>query len=451
MSILVPFAIILALVLLNGLFVAAEFAIIGVRPTRITQLAESGNPAARRLLATLQDRAKVDRYIASAQLGITLASLGLGMYGEPAIAHLLEGPLESWFGLEGAPAHTVSFIVGLGLVTYLHVVIGEMIPKSLALQAAERTVLALAGPMAFMQKLFSLPITVLNGIGVWLLRVMGVPPPKEKSRLHTPDELETIISEGVVGGLIAAHDFSVFENIFNLDELRVHHLMTPRVKVDAIPVTIGEAELVQKLGASPYTRFPVYEGTIDHIVGIVHLKEFVIAQLAGTPFELRALMREPVFLPASASAYELLATLEKSRVHMAVVVGEYGGTAGIVTMEDLLEEVVGEVWDEFDVDLQEPVTVLAPGHLLAKGQARVDEVEAFVPLGDFAEGTTSIGGLMLAHVDLPPKRGDTVTAGDVVLRIEDLQGMTVERVTILYPPESQETDTSDLLPDSGDD
>jgi CBS domain containing-hemolysin-like protein len=440
MAILVPFAIILLLVLINGLFVAAEFAIIGVRPTRIAQLAESGNPVARRLLTTLQDRAKVDRYIASAQLGITLASLGLGMYGEPAIAQLLEGPLDDWFGLEGGPAHTVSFIIGLGLVTYLHVVVGEMVPKSLALQSAERTVLALTAPMTLMQKLFSIPITLLNGIGVWLLKVMGVPPPKEKSRLHTPDELEMIISDGVVGGLIEAHDFAVFENIFDLDELRVHQMMTPRVKVDALPISISEQELIDKLGASPYSRFPIYEGSIDHIVGVLHLKDFVAQQLDGTPFDLRALMDEPLFLPASATAYELLSTLEQRRVQFAVVIGEYGGTAGIVTLEDLLEEVVGEVWDEFDIDLQEPVTVIAPGHLLAKGSARLSEVEAFVALGEQAHRANSIGGLMLANVDLPPRRGDTVAFDDVVLRIEDVHGMTVECVAVLYPPEKERPD-----------
>lgn len=440
MAILVPFAIILVLVLVNGLFVAAEFAIIGVRPTRIAQLAESGNPVARRLSTTLQDRAKVDRYIASAQLGITLASLGLGMYGEPAIAHLLEEPLNDWFGLEGGPAHTVSFIIGLGLVTYLHVVVGEMVPKSLALQSAERTVLALATPMSLMQKLFSVPITVLNGIGVWLLKVIGVPPPKKKSRLHTPYELEMIISEGVVGGLIEAHDFAIFENIFDLDELRVHQMMTPRVKIDALPISVSEQELIDKISTSSYSRFPIYEGSIDHIVGVLHLKDFVTQQLDGTSFDLLALMDEPVFLPSLATAYELLSTLEQRRMQFAVVIGEYGGTAGIVTLEDLLEEVVGEVWDEFDIDLQEPVTVIAPGHLLVKGSARLDEVQAFVALGEQAHRANSIGGLMLANVDLPPRRGDTVAFDDVVLRIEDVHGMTVESVAVLYPPERNSPD-----------
>lgn len=446
MDIAVPFLIILILVLLNGMFVAAEFAIIGVRPTRIAQLAQSGNRVARRLANTLEDRAKVDRYIASAQLGITLASLGLGMYGEPAIAHLLEGPLHDWFGLEGSIVHTISFIVGLSLVTYLHVVVGEMVPKSLALQSAERTVLALARPMALMQTVFSIPITILNGIGVRLLQLLGVPPPKEKSRLHTPDELEMIISEGVVGGLVAAHEFSLIANIFDLDELQVHHMMTPRVKVDAIPVTMSEDELADKLGASPYSRFPVYEGTIDHIVGVIHLKDFVTQQLDETPFDLRTMMRAPIYLPVSATAYELLSALEQQHGQFAIVVGEYGGTAGIVTLEDLLEEVVGEVWDEFDVDLQDPVTVIAPGHLLAKGSARVDEVEAFVALSEEANGSTSVGGLMLANVDLPPQRGATVTFGDVVLRIEDVHGMTVECVAVRYPPEQHPPDGDEPLP-----
>ncbi|HEX6385830.1 MAG TPA: hemolysin family protein [Anaerolineae bacterium] len=437
MALIVPFVIILVLVLLNGMFVAAEFAIIGVRQTRIAQLAEAGNPVARRLLKTLGDRGKVDRYIASAQLGITLASLGLGMYGEPAIAHLLEDPLHDWFGLADGAVHTVSFIIGLGLVTYLHVVVGEMVPKSLALQFAERTVLTLARPMALMQALFNYPITALNQIGLWVLKLLGVPPPAEKSRLHTPDELEMIISEGVVGALIDAQDYALFKNIFHLSELRVRQMMTPRIKVDAIPITIGEQALIKKLGSSPYSRFPIYEGTIDRIVGILHLKDFIIHQLEGTPFDLRQLMDEPVYLPESASAYELLSTLEKKRVHMAVVVGEYGGTAGIVTLEDLLEEVVGEVWDEFDIDLQEPVTVVAPGHLLAKGSARLHEVAEFVDLGEHVNTADSIGGLMLANVELPPHRGDTVELDDVVLRIEDLRGMTVECVSVLYPADRQ--------------
>ena len=447
MDLIIPLIIILILVLINGMFVAAEFAILGVRKTRLTQLAEEGNAAARRMLETVKDRAQVDRYIAAAQLGITLASLGLGMYGEPAIAHFIEVPLQEWFGLEGGIVHTISFFIALSLITYLHVVVGEMVPKSLALQYAERTALTLIRPMTLMQKVFSLPINGLNRLALWVLRLLKVPPPKEQSRLHTPNELEMIISEGVAGGLIEAQDFSLFRNIFDLSELSVKQMMTPRVKVEALPVTISESELAEKLGTSPYSRFPVYEGDIDHIVGILHLRDFVTHELEGTPFDLRTMLMKPVFLPASASAYELLSTLEKERVHIAVVVGEYGGTAGIVAMEDILEEVVGEVWDEFDVDMQDPVTVLAPGHLLARGTARLHEVEEFVDLGDHLPD--SIGGLVLANVDLPPGRGDTVTLGDVTLRIEELDGMTIEAVSVLYPPEKHSPAGAVPAPDAG--
>lgn len=433
MDLIIPLVVILILVLLNGLFVAAEFAILGVRKTRLTQLAQEGSAAARRVLETVKDRSKVDRYIAAAQLGITLASLGLGMYGEPAIAHFIEVPLHDWFGLEGGAVHTVSFIIALSLITYLHVVIGEMVPKSLALQFAERTSLALIGPMTLMEKIFALPIGALNRLAVWVLRQLNVPPPKEKSQLHTPNELEMIISEGVVGGLIEAQDFSLFRNIFDLSELNVHQMMTPRVKVDAIPITIGEDELAEKLSTAPFSRFPVYEGDIDHIVGILHLRDFVTHELEGTAYDLRNMLMAPVYLPASASAYELLSTLEKERANMAIVVGEYGGTAGVVALEDILEEVVGEVWDEFDVDMQDPVTVLGPGHLLARGTARLHEVEAYVDLGEHPPD--SIAGLVLANVDLPPGRGDLAVLGDVTLRIEEVEGMTIESVSVLYPPE----------------
>ena len=439
MSVIVPFVIILFLVLLNGMFVAAEFAILGVRQTRMAQMAANDNRVAQRLLKIIEDRSKTDRYIAAAQLGITLASLGLGMYGEPAIAHLLEEPLHDWFGLEGNIVHTIGFVVGLGLVTYLHVVIGEMVPKSLALQYAERTVMALARPMALIQTILSIPITILNGIGVWVLKVLGVPVPEEKSRLHTPGELEMIISDGVAGGVINAQDFIMFRSIFDLSELQVHQMMTPRVNVTAVPVTISEQALIDRLGSSPYSRLPVYEGDVDHIVGIIYLEKFAEHQLEGTSYNLRELMEEPVFVPESATAYELLSMFERKLVHIAVVVGEYGGTAGVITLEDILEEVAGEIWDEFDVDLQDPVTVVAPGHLLARGDARLHEVEAFVNLGEH-DRAESVAGLVLAHVDLPPRRGDSAELDDIVLRVEEVDGMTVECVSILYPPEKHQPD-----------
>lgn len=434
MEILFSFAVILILVLLNGMFVAAEFAIIGVRPTRIDQLAEEGSPIAKRLRYILHNPAQVDRYIASAQLGITLASLGLGMYAEPAIAHLIEKPLHDQFHLEGAIVHTISFFIALGIITYLHVVIGEMVPKSLALQNAERTVFLLATPMLMMQTIFSYPITFLNRIGVLTLRLMGVAPPIEGSRLHTPDELELIISESVVGGLVEAEEQRLIHNIFDFTELHVSQVMTPRPRIEAIPITISEADLLTLMVTSPHSRLPVYEDTIDHIIGVVHLKDLIHQQVRQTTYDLRQLIHQVPFVPEGLQADQLLTRFKAERVHMAIVVDEYGGTAGLVTLEDLIEEVMGDVRDEFDTEEQSDITVVAPGHLLVLGDTRLDEIAEYTPLGKIEEDVESIGGLLLARLPLPPPVGASIEVNGVTLRVEAVDGMTIEKASVRYNP-----------------
>lgn len=445
MDFLVSFIIITILILLNGMFVAAEFAIIGVRPTRIKQLAHEGNRVARQVHNVLEDPAKVDRYIASAQLGITLASLGLGMYGEPAIAHLLEPFLHDWFGLEGDIVHTISFLIALTIITYFHVVVGEMVPKSLSLQHAERTVFILSSPMLLMQFVFNHFITVLNKIGVLVLKLLRIPPPSSGSRLITPGELELIISESVVGGLIEADEQELIASIFDFGELTVAQIMIPRLKIEAFPVTISEAEFLDKIVTSPHTRFPIYEGTQDKIVGIVHLKDVVEQQLTKKPFDIGAMLHDIPFVPEIASAEYLLSILKQRRIHMAVVIDEYGGTAGLVTLEDLIEEIVGEVRDEFDVDEEERITVVKKGHLRVQGTVRLDELREYVDLGNEGfENIDTVGGLMISRLSLPTSVGDKLTIKDVMLQIEEVDGLAIEWVAVHYPvkPESTETTSS---------
>lgn len=433
MDVFGSFIVIALLILLNGMFVAAEFAIIGVRATRIAQLAEEGSGVAKRLHRILTNPAQVDRYIASAQLGITLASLGLGMVGEPAIAHLIEPILHDVFGLEGEIIHTISFLFALTLITYLHVVIGEMVPKSLALQNAESAVFLLARPMIVMQTIFSYPITLLNKIGLVVLRLLRVPPPPKDSRLHTADELELIISESVVGGLIEENEQELFSNIFEFGELRVGQVMVPRPKIEAVPNTVTEAELLGKMSASPHTRFPVYEGSIDNIIGVLHLKDLVAQQLDGTTFNLQALMHDVPFVPENTSTDVLLALLKKTHIHLAVVMDEYGGTAGIVTLEDLIEEVMGEVRDEFDIHEKEPITLVEPGHLIVQGTVRLDELEDYIDLSENEEDVDSVGGLVITHLNLPPNVGDETSINGVRFQVEEVNGLAVERLSIYYP------------------
>lgn len=434
-DLIIPFSIIIVLILLNGLFVAAEFAIIGVRPSRVEQLVQEGNSTAIGIREVVRTPAKQDRYIATAQLGISLASVGLGMYGEPVIAHLIEPWLHDWFGLEGAIVHTISFAIALGLMTYLHVVIGEMVPKSIALQYAERTVIALAAPMAFIQRLFSLAITALNFLGLLTLRLLRVPPPEKGSRLHTPDELELIVSDSVAGGMLDADEQQLIANIFSFGDRRVGQVMTPRPRIEAIPVTIGEAELLQRVLASPHSRLPVYEGNIDNIIGILHLKDLVRKQVMEPgPFVLRPLLRRAPVVPESLHVELLLNSLRKLRLHMAIVIDEYGGTAGVVTLEDLVEEIVGEVRDEFDAHEIAPLTVVEPGHLTVQGGVLLDELDEYISVGPHEYDVETVGGLVLATLNRPPRVGDEVSLNHVTFHVDRVEGLAIGQLTVRYSP-----------------
>jgi CBS domain containing-hemolysin-like protein len=433
MSVLLPFVIIAMLVLINGLFVAAEFAIIGVRPTRIEQRAATGNRAARWVQGILDDRGKTDRYIATAQLGITLASLGLGMYAEPAIAHMIEDPMHDWFGLEGPIVHTISFILALTVITYLHVVVGEMVPKSLALQRAENTVLTLATPMKLMGKLFSIPVTVLNRIGLWTLTLLRIPPPGEDSRLYSLDELELLVSESYAEGLLEDHEQALVTNLLDFAEERVRQVMMPRPMMTAVPVTIDEEELLKRFAATPYSRLPVYRDGIDDVIGVLHLKDLVRQQLYGEPFDLRALLRPLIFVPETLPVKTLLSRFQKQRGQIAIVMDEHGGTLGLATMEDILEEVVGEVRDEFDIEEEEPLILVEPGHLIVQGTVQLDSVGAYVSLGQHAHDVQTIGGLIWAELGRRPEVGDQITIGNATLRVEVMDGLTVSQVSVRYP------------------
>ena len=441
---ILPLILIFVLILLNGVFVAAEFAIIGIRPTRVEQLADEGSRVAMNLREVLRNPGKVDRYVATAQLGITLASLGLGMIGEPYIAHIAEIPLHDWFGLEGDIVHSISFILGLAIITYLHVVLGEMVPKSLSLQNAERTVLLLATPMALMQSIFTFAITGLNKIGLLVLRVIRVPPPSTNSRLHTPDELELIVSESFVGGMLEEQEQQLVANIFGFAERRVSQLMTPRVHIEAVPVGIDEQTFLEMLFESNNSRFPVYEESIDHVLGVVHIKDVVHQQVEGRPFDLRAMLHDVPAIPESMYAETLLTLLKRRHVHIAIVVDEYGGTAGLVTLEDLVEEIVGEVRDEFDTDEEPPVLLIEPGHLTTSGSLPIDDLEDYLELGETEHEVDSVGGLVLAELNRPPAVGDEVSINDVTFHVERVDGFSIERLSIRFKSDGAErADTDD--------
>jgi CBS domain containing-hemolysin-like protein len=442
-----PLSVIILLVLLNGLFVAGEFAIIGVRPSRIDELVDDGNNRAKAVQKILDSNRRQDSYIATAQLGITIASLGLGMYGEPQIAHFIEPYLARLVGIEPTPliVHTLATLIALGFLTYLHVVVGEMVPKSLALAAAERAVLALVVPMRVAQAVLQIPVRILNSIGRGLLRVLGIPPATGHARLHSSEELELIVAESAEGGLLNEGEEEMILNIFDFSDRQVGQVMTPRRKVQAIPHDTPLEELRQILAASSFSRFPVYEEDLDHVVGILHLKDLVRYELhQHGPFDIDLLLRGAPAVPESQPVEELLAAFKRERLHMAIVLDEFGGMAGIVTLEDLIEEIVGEVRDEFDLE-REPIVEIRPGELEVSGAFLLDDLADYVYLGEEEElpDVETVGGLIVTRLGRPPHASDEVKVNEVSLTVLDVDGRAVARARIVFPTPPAESDDPD--------
>ena len=436
---LVPVLVIVLLIILNGIYVAAEFAINGVRPTQIEELLEEkGDHAATQLvLDTLEEPAKQSRYIATSQLGITLASLGLGMYGAPQIAHFIEPYLTLLIKTEPSEQllHTLGYIIALSILTYLHVVFGEIIPKTIVLSGTTNAAIFLARPLKITEIVFKYPVQVLNSVGNKLLKSLNLPP--TESRLHSTSELEQIVSESADRGLLNEKEEDFILNILSFDERQVHQVMTPRPKVEAIDIKTSLPDIIEFATHSPFSRFPIYETDFDNILGILHLKDIIRQQLNDTPFNLQFLLRPAVVVPEHYPAEQLLNAFKRRRLHMAIVMDEFGGTAGIVTLEDLVEEVIGEIRDEFDKKEQDPLIELGPGALEVSGHFLLEDLEEYVTFDEVETlpDIETIGGLIVTKLGRPPQSGDTLTSnnGSIQLAVLFTDGRAVARVRIDYP------------------
>lgn len=445
-SFLLIAVIILLLVALNGFFVAAEFGIIGVRATQLEEMeGEDRGGRRKKVLSILDSRYKQDQYIATAQLGITIASLGLAMYGEPQIAHLLE-PFISQLWFEPSPelVRSIGYVVALSILTYLHVVFGEMVPKSLALADAPTVVLALAYPMQLAQTVLSILVRILNGIGRLLLRLFKVPPAEGHDRVLSAEEIELLVSESAEGGLLNVGEEEMIRNIFDFSDRVVGQVMTPRTRVQAIPIDIAQEKLLQIVTESNHSRFPVFDGDRDHIVGIVHLKDMIRQTMKPeSKFDIRLIMRSAPAVPEDFPVENLLIAFKAQRLHMAIVLDEFGGMAGVVTLEDLVEEVVGEVRDEFDPEY-EPYVEIEPGVLEVAGDYLADDLIEKVYLGEADElpDVETIGGLVVSKLGRPPRVGDEVVyQDDVTISVlaVDRRAVTQARVTFPIMDEQRES------------
>ena len=343
---LLAWAIIVLLILLTALYVAAEFAAVGVRRSRLRRIAEDGNSLAARLLPVVDDPVELDRYIAVSQIGITLSSLILGAYGQAQLAPVLSPLFASWFKMDEAAAISSAGIVVLVVLTILAVIIGELVPKSIALQHPTRTALYTVLPMRWSQRLFSWSIAFLNGSGMLLLRLMRIPATGHR-HVHSPEEIELLIAESRDGGLLEPEEQVRLHRALRLGLRTAEQLMVPRERLSSVDATTPFPEILRVVAASPYSRLPVYDRPTDRFIGVLHTKDVVSAYIEQSHADMSALLRPLVRVPMELAADRLLAVLREKRTHQAFVVGKEGRVAGLVTLEDVVAELLGGVADEF--------------------------------------------------------------------------------------------------------
>lgn len=428
MDSLFPLLVIAGLILLNGLCVAAEFAIVAAPRPAIQRRAAQGHGIARQIHRILQHPRLQDRYIATAQLGITLASLGLGMYGEHILAAWIASWLEAWDAPSWIAAHAVASVVTVVILSYLHIVVGEMVPKAIALQHTERTAIAVTPVVRIVQLVLYPLVYGLNALGNELLKLMGIDRGVVSGEhYHTTEELLAVVRESQEGGLLRPESAQVVQGLLEFGDLTAAEILVPRVRIAGIRLGATAPELRALLRTSPHTRYPVFETDLDHIVGTVHIKDLLRRLLDGRP--VRAHDPRPVpYLPQTAPLNTVLAAMRRTRSQMVVVMDEHGGTAGLITTEDLFEEVVGEI-DEGASGRPE-LYEDAQGRLRVAGTVRLEDLASRLDVRLEHEEVDTVSGLVLAILGRPPAVGDVVLHGGMRFEVAAVDGRGVRECIV---------------------
>jgi CBS domain containing-hemolysin-like protein len=427
---------VLVLVLLNGFFVAAEFSLVAARRSRIDQMVVEGD---RRAKVVQHAQEHLDRYISGTQLGITLASLALGWIGEPALASLVDRGLAAVGvgdghgpGTPGVVAHSAAAIaVAFAVITFLHIVLGELAPKSLALAQPEGVSRWIASPLIWFSRLMKPFVAVLNGAANALLKPFGIRPVGEGEHVHSPEELRLLVMQARAHGTLDESDSAMLAGVFDFHEKKAYDVMRPRTEVAALDVEATEEEVWAVLRAERYSRYPVYRDTLDDVIGVFLAKDLWLRADGAAPFRLEDYLREPAYVPATRAAERVLDDLRRTRAHLAVVLDEYGGTAGIVTMEDLIEEVIGDINDEYDQREREAFEfdgVLELAGSMSLVDARSD-YHLQIPEGDW----TTLGGFTFSAIGRLPRVGDRAPFPGGELEVVAMEGRRVAAVRVPRP------------------
>jgi len=405
--------------LLNGFFVAAEFAMVKVRQTRLQQLALDGNAMAR---TAQQVTGNLDAYLSACQLGITLSSLALGALGEPAIARIIE-PAMTALGVPEALTHTIAFVIAFAIITFLHIVFGELAPKSLAIRKSEATTLWTATPLKGFYFLFYPAIWALQGVANWTLKLFGIEPVTEHEAAHTEEEIRILMNESAKSGHIDQTEMALFEKIFHFSDRLAREVMVPRVDIICLDRNDPFEEILTTALREEHTRYPVCDGSKDNILGFVHIKDLYTSENQN----LDAITRQILAVPGSVEISAVLKQMQKAKTHMAIVMDEYGGTAGMVTIEDILEELVGEIQDEFDVE-RAPIEEKKDDVYSLDGRLLIEEVNETFDLNIEAE-EDSIGGWLYSQLGHDPMVGEFVEFEHTRFTVAEVDHLRITRVT----------------------
>lgn len=416
---------VILLVAANGFFVAAEFALVGVRTSRIETLAASGSRTAKRLMGLLQN---LNAYLSACQLGITLASLALGWIGEPAIARLLEGPLSD---LSERWRHGIAFAIAFSIITSLHIVIGEQAPKLVGLAVAEKVALAIALPMQLFYRIFSLPIRALDWASVRSVQLLGIKATAEHASTYTEEELRKLIDISRESGHLRAEERRLIHRVFEFSDTLVREAMVPRTEMAAIAFTSDLAQITRAFDQHRYSRLPVYRESLDDVCGFVHSKDVMPYLLHPEKFRIEDVLQPPLYVVNTARLEHVLRQMQKAKMHFGFVVDEHGGLEGVITLEDLLEEIVGEISDEHDEEVNEQITEVDKGTYLLDGALAVRDLNRRLKLSvPESEAYTTIGGFLMTEAGHVLKPGEVVKYDSLVFRVERVEKRRVRRVKL---------------------
>ncbi|WP_040712856.1 hemolysin family protein [Paenibacillus curdlanolyticus] len=424
-SIITNLLIVLLLVMLNAFFVAAEFALVKVRQSRLTQLSNEGNARAR---YALKVNSKLDAYLSATQLGITLASLGLGWVGEPAISELIVEPILYSFGVtDHVLISTLSVGIGFVVITFLHIVLGELAPKSLAIQKSESVSLWLSLPLITFHRIFLPAIWLLNGAANRLLKLLGVQPASDREAAHTEEEIRLLMDESAKSGIIDKDEMKLFDNIFEFSDRLAREVMLPRTDMDCIYTDQSYDEIIKHVYATKHTRYPVGVEDKDQIIGFVHITDLLTSD-SDQEQDIRTFLRPILSVPESMEISDVLKLMQRKHAQLAIVVDEYGGTAGMLTTELILEEIVGEIHDEFDTELP---SVVVKGEITSvEGRMLIEEVNDMFGLDITDEDVDSIGGWLFTKLEGRPVKGKKVDYDGYCFEVAECEPLRVLRVHI---------------------